>query len=83
MDARRIPETSKPFRKICARLRSGVRFGIGFVLERACGVECLKCFGPAFHRKCRHFDFRPHYEVMLEKKVEVPMIKVWLNLQDN
>ncbi|KAF8076499.1 golgi-body localization protein domain-containing protein [Lyophyllum atratum] len=37
MFSRRIPESSKPFRKICVKVRSGVRFGVGFVLERACG----------------------------------------------
>ncbi|KAF5387705.1 hypothetical protein D9615_000498 [Tricholomella constricta] len=73
--AYRTPETSKPFRKICAKLRSGVRFGIGFVLERACGSECPGCFGPAFHRKCRHFNFLPHYKVRLEKKAVIPTIK--------
>ncbi|GLB33910.1 putative RNA pol II promoter Fmp27 protein [Lyophyllum shimeji] len=70
--SRRIPETSKPFRKICAEVRSGVRFGIGFVLERACGSECLKCSESAFHRQCRYFDFRPHYEVRLETKAQSP-----------
>ncbi|RDB22829.1 hypothetical protein Hypma_010076 [Hypsizygus marmoreus] len=72
---RRIPENPRPFRKICAKLRSGVRFGVGFVLERACGDECHECSGSAFHRKCRHFDFLPHYRVRLEKKTGVPAIK--------
>ncbi|KAG6857080.1 hypothetical protein H0H87_009641 [Tephrocybe sp. NHM501043] len=31
--AYRTPEASKPFRKIIAKVRAGVRFGIGFVLE--------------------------------------------------
>ncbi|KAF9464454.1 golgi-body localization protein domain-containing protein [Collybia nuda] len=71
-----VPETSKPFRKICAKLRSGVRFGIGFALERTCSVDCaLGCTGTSFQRKCRHFNFRPHYEVILEKKPAVPLIK--------
>ncbi|KAG6854824.1 hypothetical protein C0991_012014 [Blastosporella zonata] len=47
----RTPEASKPFRKIIAKVRSGVRFGIGFVLERACGDECSACTGTAFHKK--------------------------------
>jgi hypothetical protein len=59
---------SIPFQKVCARLSSGVRYGIGFVLERACGPECLYCAGAAFDRKCRYFSFRAHYEVTLEKK---------------
>jgi hypothetical protein len=74
--AYQIPESSKPFKKICAKLRSGVRFGIGFVLERSCGEECLKCSGTAFQRQCRHFNFRPHYEVKLEKKPRIPLVKV-------
>ncbi|KAG6873749.1 hypothetical protein C0995_011568 [Termitomyces sp. Mi166 len=70
-----MPEASKPFRKIIAKVRSGVRFGVGFVFERACGDECSTCSGSAFHRKCRYFDFLPHYKVRLEKKLTVPKIK--------
>ncbi|KAG6911191.1 hypothetical protein DXG01_003058 [Tephrocybe rancida] len=73
--AYRTPEASKPFRKIIAKVRSGVRFGVGFVLERACGDECHTCSGTAFHRKCRHFEFCPHYQVKLEKKSSVPRAK--------
>ncbi|KAF8812536.1 hypothetical protein BYT27DRAFT_7182979 [Phlegmacium glaucopus] len=65
----------KPFQKVCARLSSGVRFGVGFVVERSCGPECLQCDGTAFHRKCRHFSFLPHYNVILEKKLSIPDIK--------
>lgn len=65
-----------PFRKVCARLQCGVRFGVGFVLERACGEECRKCSGLAFQRQCRYFDFRPHYGVKLEKKCGIPVLKV-------
>jgi hypothetical protein len=57
-------------------LSSGVRYGVGFVVERSCGPECLLCAGTAFHRTCRHFSFRPHYDVLLEKKLFVPEIKV-------
>ncbi|KAF8897633.1 golgi-body localization protein domain-containing protein [Infundibulicybe gibba] len=69
------PSHKSPFRKICAQLRSGVRFGIGFVGERSCGTECNKCIGNAFERKCRYFSFRPHYDVKFEKKSRIPMIK--------
>lgn len=69
----------KPFRKICARLSSGVRYGIGFTLERSCGPECTFCTGTAFDRKCRYFSFRPHYEVKLELKNEPPSLKVCVN----
>lgn len=66
----------KPFRKVCARLSSGVRYGIGFTLERSCGPECIFCTGTAFERKCRYFSFRPHYEVKLELKNAPPALKV-------
>ncbi|KZT74332.1 hypothetical protein DAEQUDRAFT_761200 [Daedalea quercina L-15889] len=71
--------TSNPKRlreaKVCAKLSSGVRFGIGFVLERACGPECPTCTGKPFDRKCRLFTFRPHYDVKLETKEVVPEVK--------
>ncbi|KAF8639713.1 hypothetical protein AX17_000975 [Amanita inopinata Kibby_2008] len=62
-------------RKICAKFQSGVRFGVGFVLERSCGDNCSHCTGPAFQRRCRFFDFLPHYMVKLEKKTAIPDIK--------
>ncbi|KAJ6628726.1 golgi-body localization protein domain-containing protein [Mycena sp. CBHHK59/15] len=66
---------ARPFQKICAKFRSGVRFGIGFVMERSCGTECSTCSGSPFHRKCRLFIFRPHYDVKLQKKPHIPVIK--------
>ncbi|KAJ7498810.1 golgi-body localization protein domain-containing protein [Mycena latifolia] len=65
----------RPFHKICANFRSGVCFGMGFVLERSCGPECSACNGPAFDRKCRLYDFVPHYDVKLQKKPRVPLRK--------
>jgi hypothetical protein len=62
--------------KVCARFRAGVQFGLGFVLERACGEECTTCTGGALDRQCRKFTFKPHYEVKMEKKESVPKIKV-------
>lgn len=63
--------------KVCAKFVSGTRFGVGIALERACGPDCPKgCQGDAFHRQCRFFDFRPHYDVKLEKKAQKPEIKV-------
>ncbi|PCH41098.1 hypothetical protein WOLCODRAFT_89020 [Wolfiporia cocos MD-104 SS10] len=61
--------------RVCAKLSSGVCFGVGFVLERSCGPECLKCSGKPFDRLCRLFAFRPHYEVKLETKDNVPELK--------
>lgn len=73
-----IPRRSSQYRKVCAKFTSGVRFGIGIGLERACGDECQTCTGRPFQRKCRFFEFRPHYEVMLEQKCDKPTEKVSL-----
>ncbi|KIY67939.1 hypothetical protein CYLTODRAFT_375145 [Cylindrobasidium torrendii FP15055 ss-10] len=69
-----ILDTITPFKKVCTRVSSGVRFGLGFALERSCGEECDKCSGSPYHRTCRYFDFRPHYEVRLEDKSESPRL---------
>ncbi|KAH9951643.1 golgi-body localization protein domain-containing protein [Amylocystis lapponica] len=69
------PRRQRRYRKICAKLSSGVRFGVGFVLERSCGPECSTCTGKPFDRQCRYFHFKPHYEVMLETKTSTPEIK--------
>ncbi|KAG8929196.1 hypothetical protein FRC02_005895 [Tulasnella sp. 418] len=52
--------------KICAKLTNGVRLGLGFILERTCGPECRMCRGKsAFSKRCRFFNFKPHYKVEL------------------
>ncbi|KAG2152335.1 golgi-body localization protein domain-containing protein [Suillus cothurnatus] len=53
--------------KTCAKLGSGVRFGVGVILERSCSSEdCTSCSpGSSFDRQCRFFTFRPHYDVQL------------------
>jgi hypothetical protein len=66
----------RDFRKICAKFSCGVRFGVGFVPERSCGTECATCMGSAFERKCRFFNFRPHFDVKLEQKECQPMVNV-------
>lgn len=58
------------FKKICAKFSSGIKWGIGLVLERACGLACVKCGG---NQACRLFTFRPHYEVTLKSKEETPI----------
>lgn len=63
-------------RKICAKFLSGVKFGLGFALERSCGTNCHSCTGSPFHRQCRFFDFKPHYLVRLEKKPGTPDLNV-------
>ncbi|KAI0081718.1 hypothetical protein K474DRAFT_1133165 [Panus rudis PR-1116 ss-1] len=63
------------YQKVCAKLTSGVRFGVGIALERSCGPECPDCHGRPFQRRCRLFTFRPHYEVMLERKHTKPELK--------
>lgn len=65
-----------PSQKVCAKFSSGVRFGVGFSLERSCGTECHECSGTSFHRRCRLFDFRNHYEIMSEMKHKQPVVKV-------
>ncbi|KAL0572042.1 Protein SABRE [Marasmius crinis-equi] len=67
-------QQSAPFTKICAKFVSGVRFGLGFVFERACGPSCTGCRGTPFDRKCRYFHFKPHHQVKLEKKDFIPML---------
>jgi hypothetical protein len=66
----------RDFRKICAKFSCGVRFGVGFVPERSCGTGCATCMGSAFERKCRFFDFRPHFGVKLEQKECQPIVNV-------
>ncbi|KAJ3774447.1 golgi-body localization protein domain-containing protein [Lentinula raphanica] len=60
------------YKKVCAKFVSGIKFGLGFVLERSCGSSCHTCVGSPFHRQCRYFDFKPHYLVRLEKKPGIP-----------
>ncbi|KAJ3537089.1 hypothetical protein NM688_g6737 [Phlebia brevispora] len=62
-------------RRVCAKFGSGSRFGVGVVLERTCGPDCQHCSGDAFHRQCRFFNFRPHYDVTLELKDNKPAEK--------
>lgn len=72
--------TVNTFKKVCAKFGSGIRFGVGFQFERTCGPECLSCIGDPFDRLCRFFDFRPHYDVVLEKKVSPPVLRVSLSI---
>ncbi|KAG1768119.1 golgi-body localization protein domain-containing protein [Suillus occidentalis] len=53
--------------KTCAKLGSGVRFGVGAILERSCSSEdCTSCCpSSSFDRHCRFFTFRPHHDVQL------------------
>lgn len=65
----------KPFKKVWARLNTGIRFGVGFLPERTCGDECDTCSGPPSNRQCRLFDFKPHYLVRMEDKPFIPALK--------
>ncbi|KAG0709732.1 golgi-body localization protein domain-containing protein [Suillus ampliporus] len=59
-------DTAPDCLKTCAKLGSGVRFGVGAILERSCSSEdCTSCVGSSFDRHCRLFTFRPHYDVQL------------------
>ncbi|KDQ64599.1 hypothetical protein JAAARDRAFT_145519 [Jaapia argillacea MUCL 33604] len=71
------PTELRQARKVCAKLGAGVRFGVGFLMERACGPECGSCRGSPFYRKCRFFDFKPHYQVILEQKSHPPLVKTF------
>lgn len=57
--------TGDGYSKICAKLTSGTQFGVGVAFERTCRSDCKTCTGSAFDRRCRHFTFRPHYDVQL------------------
>ncbi|CDZ98518.1 Uncharacterized conserved protein [Phaffia rhodozyma] len=60
------PRSKKILRKICAKFTNGARVGWGFMIERTCGDECESCSGPPLQRKCRMFDFKPHYTVVMK-----------------
>lgn len=57
--------------KICAKLTNGVKFGLGFALERNCGPDCNNNHTSGL---CRRFDFRPHYQVQLRPSTADPKI---------
>lgn len=54
------------FPKVVAKLANGVRWGMGMTFERTCRDDtCTHCTHHLlFHRKCRWFHFKPHYEVV-------------------
>ncbi|KAG2156152.1 golgi-body localization protein domain-containing protein [Suillus clintonianus] len=65
-DASEAHNTAPGCVKTCAKLGSGVRFGVGVILERSCSSEdCTSCAGSSFDRHCRFFTFRPHHDVQL------------------
>ncbi|KAG2042334.1 golgi-body localization protein domain-containing protein [Suillus americanus] len=66
-DASEAHSTAPGCLKTCAKLGSGVRFGVGVILERSCSSEdCTSCCpGSSFDRHCRFFTFRPHHDVQL------------------
>ena len=63
----------RDYKKICAKFTSGIRWGIGFILERTCDASCSTCNGMF---ACRLFDFKPHYDVFVEPKSRIPEEKV-------
>ncbi|EGG04706.1 uncharacterized protein MELLADRAFT_78278 [Melampsora larici-populina 98AG31] len=66
-DSDAVRSRKTEFLKIVGKLTNGVRWGMGIVLERACGDHDNKtcgCVGTTFHRKCRIFTFKPHYQVV-------------------
>ncbi|CAE6347030.1 unnamed protein product [Rhizoctonia solani] len=66
--------------KICAKLTNGVKLGLGFALERKCGLDCgLRHMGDS----CRLFTFRPHYEVKLRPSTANPEIDSFAGFRSN
>lgn len=63
----RDDDTGALWIKVCAKCNNGVRWGMGIVLERTCrdsdcrDAGCYKL--GTFHRRCRMFDFVPHWHV--------------------
>lgn len=59
--------STRTFQKVLAKLDGGVRVGVGFSFERSCRQDCKQCPPNAspFHRQCRIFAFKPHYQVAL------------------
>lgn len=61
------------FLKVCAKFTSGIRWGIGAIMERTCSVNCRSCHNTS---ACRIFEFRRHYEVAFQPRDFVPEEKV-------
>ena len=61
------------FLKVCAKFTSGIRWGIGAIMERTCSVNCRNCNNTS---ACRIFEFRRHYEVAFQPRDFVPEEKV-------
>jgi len=58
-----------PLAKISWQLAGGVRWGMGLVSEHTCtDATCERtprCEGPPFHRQCRFFGRKPHWQVRM------------------
>ena len=67
------------FVKVCAKFNSGIKFGIGFVLERSCATGCSTC---GDRNACRNFNFRPHYDIKLVPKLQHPTENVSYRFQN-
>lgn len=69
----RHQKSDRRFLKVCAKFTSGIRWGIGAIMERTCSVNCRDCNNTSM---CRLFEFRPHYDIALEPKAYIPEEKV-------
>ncbi|EUC67503.1 Apt1 domain protein [Rhizoctonia solani AG-3 Rhs1AP] len=67
--------------KICAKLTNGVKFGLGFALERRCGPDCTVKHTTG--DSCRLFAFRPHYEVKLRPSTADPKVDSFAGFRSN
>lgn len=68
-------ESQRQYIKPCARFVGGIRIGFGFRFERTCRPwNCTEGCGNTSHlarRKCRHFDFKRHQDVILRNREAV------------
>ena len=64
-DAGKAESREQRLSKVCAKFQGGVKWGLGMHFERTCRDDDCKqnCSGSLFHRQCRLFEFRPHYDV--------------------
>lgn len=72
MDKEGVPLNTEII-KVVGTLVGGVRWGLGIKLERTCRPDTCEnpvsaCEGDKFQRRCRFFDFKPHYDVKTRTK---------------
>ncbi|UZJ56701.1 hypothetical protein CBS101457_006021 [Exobasidium rhododendri] len=61
------------YKKVCLKLTNGVRWGAALHWERTCTddascIQHVKCKGTPFHRECRFWERKPHWDVHTRSK---------------